>query len=68
MGSIGAPEIIILLIVAFFAYATFYGMYRAFTNGDSAWGFGIILSWLVGLGWLVGTIYLSTAGRRSTAA
>lgn len=63
MGSIGAPELLLVLILVGFLYATFYGCYRAFTSGDTGWGVGIIAAWLVGLGWLVGAIYLGTHKR-----
>ena len=67
--SLGAPELLILFVIAGLLFATFYGAYRAFKNGDTPWFFGILVSWLVGLGWLVGIIYLAAVdGRRRRAS
>lgn len=66
--TVGAPELLILLVLAGFLFATFYGAYRAFKNGDTGWGIGILVAWLVGLGWLVGIIYLLTVDRRRRTA
>ncbi len=69
VGSLGAPELLILVVLAGFLFATFYGAYRAFKNGDIPWLIGILVSWLVGLGWLVGIIYLvAVDGRRRRTA
>ena len=69
MGSLGAPELLILGVLAGLLFTTFYGAYRAFKNGDIGWLIGILVSWLVGLGWLVGIIYLvAVDGRRRRTA
>lgn len=68
MEALGAPELLILLVLAGFLFLTFYGAYRAFKNGDTAWGVGVLVAWLVGLGWLVGIIYLLTVDRRRRTA
>lgn len=66
--TLGAPELLILLVLAGFLFATFYGAYRAFKNGDTPWLIGILVSWLIGLGWLVGIIYLVAVDRRRRTA
>ncbi len=68
METVGAPELLILLVLVALLVATFYGKYRAFTSGDTGWGIGILVAWLVGLGWLVGIIYLLTVDRRRRTA
>lgn len=62
--SLGAPELLIVVLIAF-VYLTIAGAVRAFRNNDVGWGIGIIAAWVVGLGWLVGAIYLGTHPKRS---
>ena len=38
--------------------ATIYGAVRAGQNNDMGWLVGIILGWVIGMGWLVALIYL----------
>lgn len=68
MEAVGVPELLILLVIAGLLFATFYGAYRAFKNGDIPWLFGILAAWLVGLGWLVGLVYLFAVDRRRRTA
>lgn len=48
----------LLAIIAFFAWGTFGGMVAAWKDHQSGWFTAIIIAWLLGLGWLVGFIYM----------
>lgn len=66
MGAIGAPEILILVLLVF---PTVYGAYKAFTSGDTGWGIAILAGWVFALGWLIGIVYLiQRAVRRKAPA
>lgn len=65
---LGGPEFLIVAVLAGLLFATVYGAYRAFTSGDTGWGTGILLSLVVGLGWLTAIVYLVTVDRRRRAA
>jgi hypothetical protein len=67
MVGLGAPEVLILLVAVGLLAATAYGAYRAFTTGDTGWGVGILVSWVVGLGWLAAIVYLLAVDCRRRA-
>ena len=48
----------VLAIIAFFAWGTFGGMVAAWKDHQSGWFTAIIITWLLGLGWLVGFVYM----------
>jgi hypothetical protein len=56
--NIGAPELVIVVLLVGFLFTTVYGAIKAGQNGDAGWLIGIIAAWIIGLGWLVGLIYL----------
>jgi cytochrome c oxidase assembly factor CtaG len=58
-AEIVGPVFLLVVLVAF-VYLTLAGVIRAFRNGDTGWGAGIIGAWLLGMGWLVGAVYLAT--------
>jgi Na+-driven multidrug efflux pump len=64
-AEIFGPELLILVFVVAVLYLTFYAAFRAFRNADTGWIVGIIGGWIVGLGWLVGAIYLATHRNRT---
>jgi len=67
--NIGAPELIIVLLLVGLIAVTIGGLIRAGQNGDMGWLAGIIAGWFVGLGWLVAIIYLlAIAPRRDPSA
>lgn len=64
--NLGAPELIILLLVIPFIALTVWAVIEAARNGDTGWLIGIIAGWLVGVGWIVALVYLIiSAGRRT---
>ena len=56
--NLGAPELIIILMIFGLIAITIAGLIRAGQNGDTGWLVGIIAGWFVGLGWAVAIIYL----------
>jgi hypothetical protein len=54
----------LLLIVIATLLVTIYSVYKAFTNGENWWGVGILIAWFVGLGWVVGLVYIFVVDRR----
>lgn len=68
MRRMGGPELLIVAVLAGLLFASVYGAYRALTSGDTGWRVGIVLSWVLGLGWLFAIFYLSTVDRRRRAA
>ena len=52
MGSLGAPELLIVAVLAGLLFATVHGAYRARKAGDTGWGVGILLSVPASAGWL----------------
>lgn len=71
--NLGAPELIIVLLLFGLIAVTVVGLIRAGQNGDTGWLAGIIAGWFFGLGWLVAIIYLlavapGRSGRAGTHA
>lgn len=65
----GASEaIIVVFILGIFVLPTFFGLYRSLTAGDKGWAAAIGVTWVVGLGWLFGWIYLLGPGRKRSAS
>ena len=56
--------LVVVPIVCFILYVllwgTIGGLRRAATNGDQKWTVAIATAWFLGLGWLVGWIYMAT--------
>lgn len=65
MPSLGGGELLLLVLLALFAYGTVYGGIVAYRNRDGGWLAGIILGWFVGIGGLIGIIYLLTHRQRT---
>lgn len=49
---------VIAVFLLVFIVPTIYGAYRAFSTGRTGWGVAILVAWVVGLGWLVGIVFL----------
>ena len=64
--NIGAPELIILVVVFLFIALTVWGLVEAGRNGDTGWLFGILGGWLLGVGWIVAIVYLVISSGRRT--
>ena len=60
----GAVNVGLLLIVIATLVVTIYAVYKAFANRDNWWGIGILVAWFVGLGWVVGLVYIFAVDRR----
>lgn len=48
----------LIAIISFLAWGTFGGMVAAWKDHKSGWFTAIIIAWLLGLGWLIGFIYM----------
>ena len=57
--------IVVAALVAIFVGFTIWAMIDAFKRGKTGWGVAILVSWLVGLGWLTAIIYC-LGGRSSS--
>lgn len=60
-------------MIAFGAFAVYliatggvYAPYRAASRGDRKWLVRILLAWLLGVGWIVGLVYLWRSRRTAT--
>lgn len=51
---------IVFFILYVLLWGTIGGLRRAATNGDQKWTVAIATAWFLGLGWLVGWIYMAT--------
>src|SRR3954470_22825795 len=54
--------LILLIIGGLFLVPTVLGIVRAAQNGDTPWLIGILIGWIIGLGWVVAIVYLLGAG------
>ncbi len=57
--NLGAPELIIILLIVPFIAVTIWGIVDAGQRGQTGWLIGIIVGWVVGLGWVLAIIYLA---------
>jgi len=57
--NIGAPELLIVIVILAATIIPIIGVIRAAQNGDTGWLVGIVVTWFIGLGWLVAIIYLA---------
>jgi len=57
--NLGAPELIIILLIVPFIALTIWGIIDAGQRGQTGWLIGIIVGWVVGAGWIIAIIYLS---------
>ena len=51
---------LILFVLYVLLWGTFGGVRRALRNGDRRWVTGILVAWVLGVGWLAGWIYMAT--------
>jgi hypothetical protein len=64
--NLGAPELIILLLVIPFIALTIWAAVEAGRNGDTGWLIGILGGWFFGVGWIVAIVYLVVSSGRRT--
>ena len=57
-------QALVILAVVATLLITVYAVYKAFSNKDNWWGIGILVAWFVGLGWVIGLVYLLAVDRR----
>jgi len=57
-------EWLVRVIIIATLLITVYAVYRAFTNKDNWWGVGVLVAWFVGLGWVIGLLYIFAVDRR----
>jgi hypothetical protein len=65
LDSFPWAQLLILAASALILWATFYGLYRAYVSRQAGWAVAIVAAWIVGLGWLVGLVFLLTVDRRA---
>ena len=66
--NLGPTELIILLVVGVLVLLLpIYAAVRAFNNGDSGWGIGILIAMFVPFGFILAIVYLAQQGSSSTA-
>ena len=64
-GQEVAVFIFLAVVIASMAYCTFGGLYRSAKDKRWGWFWAIIITWIAGLGWLFGGIYLVVGKRKS---
>ena len=57
--------IFLAVVVAAMVFCTFGGLYRSAKDKRWGWFWAIICTWIAGLGWLFGGIYLIVGKRKS---
>jgi hypothetical protein len=69
--NLGAPELVIVLLMVVGIGLPIYGAIKAGQNGDGGWLAGMIVGIFFGVGWIVALIYLlaiAPNGTRNTTA
>ena len=64
-GQEVAVFIFLAVVVAAMVFCTFGGLYRSAKDKRWGWFWAIICTWIAGLGWLFGGIYLIVGKRKS---
>jgi Na+-driven multidrug efflux pump len=64
MDPIIFQAVFALVFLALMAGATFYGIWRAYRTERSGWLAGIVGAWLLGVGWIVGLVFLLGPDRK----
>ena len=57
--NLGAPELIIILLIVPLIALTIWGLIDAGQRGQTGWLIGIIAGWVFGAGWIIAIIYLA---------
>jgi len=56
--NLGAPELLILLLIGVVFVLPVYGIVRAAKANETGWLIAILIGWFLALGWLVSLVYL----------
>lgn len=61
-------ELLMIVVFAVILWSTFYGLWRAYVSRQAGWAVAIVAGWVIGVGWLVGLVFLLTVDRRARHA